>query len=99
MVPSQQGRDCLAMLKDSFAIVYIAWMDACQVPGWKNKDEIIECENEGLFAVESVGWLVAENDEFYMLAMSTSHTKAGDLMKIPKCWVTEVSVLSDDSGM
>lgn len=84
------------MIKDSFAAVWIEWNDACASTGWHSRGRIEAVINGGLMHVKSLGWLIAETDDFYTLALSVSEDLAGELLNIPKAWVTEFRQLTDE---
>ncbi len=67
-------------------IVRIHWKDACSVQGWHFKHEI---EEQGLSLVESVGWLVGEDDSCVKLAISVSDGVAGNMTIIPKSGIVD----------
>lgn len=67
-------------------IVRIHWKDACSVQGWHFQHEI---EEQGLSLVESVGWLVGEDDSCVKLAISVSDGVAGNMTIIPKSGIVD----------
>lgn len=84
------------MIKDSFAAVWIEWSDACASSGWHSLGRIDAAVKAGLMRVKTLGWLVAETDDFYTVALSVSDDLAGELLNIPKAWVTEFRTLTDE---
>ena len=81
-------------MKDTFVAVWIEWNDACGSPGWHSRGRVQAVINSGLMHVKSLGWLIAENDDFYTIALSVSEDLAGELLNIPKSWVTDFRILS-----
>lgn len=86
------------MIKGTFAAVWVEWNDACASTGWHSRGRIQAMIDGGLMHVKSLGWLIAETDDFYTLALSVSEDLAGELVNIPKAWVTDFRVLSDEVG-
>lgn len=66
------------------------WKDHSAVTGdWLNKTEIETFCKAPALLVRSVGYLVFENDEYIVLAMSATEHKVDSLLKILKCCVVE----------
>ncbi len=67
----------------------VTWSDTTHIPGWHNEDEI---EKEPM-KMETAGWLVSDNDESVVMAMTVGKFKIGDYLIIPKLCVISVNVI------
>ncbi len=66
----------------------IDWRDAAAKQGWQWIPDI----NAVHYDVYSVGWLMSETKDYYVLAQSlTAAYQAGECLQIPKKWVTKVT--------
>lgn len=66
-------------------IVRVHWLDHNSTNGWKSFSQV---EIRG-YRVESVGWLMGENDEALLLATSIGEGKAADFLCILKACITD----------
>ncbi len=70
--------------------VQITWIDTVARPGWHNLREISEFGlDTSPYYVQSLGWLVHEDDDNVLLAMSASVYKAAELLRIPKTHIVQ----------
>lgn len=70
-------------------------MDAANSHGWRDLDNL---SNDLGVLVRSVGWLVMETREFYVLAQSlTSVNTCAERMEIPKRWIKSIKKLHGHS--
>jgi len=70
----------------------VKWKDATMEGGWHDK------EHSRLLSgatVHTVGFLVAEDDDWIKLAQSTSENEDGNLTEIPKAWIESTETLGD----
>ena len=70
-----------------YPLYEITWRDASCSNGWKPFDKITDhdlCHYE----VKTVGYLVRENKDYYLLAQSMSnHDNVDNRFQIPKKWI------------
>ena len=71
---------------DEIKIVRIKWNDTTHYQGWHKPDEL---DNMSPLIIESVGWLIRENETAIFLAMSHGEYRIGDILIIPKKMVLE----------
>jgi hypothetical protein len=78
-------------LPEKFEIVRIHWTDTVCQEGWNNYQEVeqfVDAPTDG--HMESVGWLIDEDEERIVIAMSHGNYQLGELLKIPRASITEV---------
>jgi hypothetical protein len=71
------------------SLVKITWLDATDIDtGWHT---LLEIKEKTLVAVESVGWLLEENDQKLVLVgcLDRYDENAGRGIIIPKPWITK----------
>jgi hypothetical protein len=76
-------------------MVLVQWKDATMEGGWHDKEYA-----QTITGAEAVtlGFLIAENEQWLKLAQSTSENEDGNLTEIPKVWVTAIETLKVDDG-
>ena len=79
-----------------YKVARVHWKDACQLAGYHGADALAALPAEPLPVMQSVGWLVYENDEYLALAQTVSAFKAGDILKIPRAVIVELWVDGKD---
>jgi hypothetical protein len=72
--------------------VLVRWQDATMEGGWHDKEYASHIS--GAQAV-SVGFLIAEDGDWLKLAQTTSHNEDGNLLEIPKRWITSFEELGE----
>jgi hypothetical protein len=72
--------------------VLVKWLDATMEGGWHEREYAAHIS--GASAV-SVGFVIAEDDDWLKLAQTTSHNEDGNLLEIPKRWITSVDELGE----
>ena len=87
-------------LNDDPKMVMVEWEDCESAEGWQVNDVLLEYLDKPLKFVQSVGWLLADDDKYTVLAQSIDREHesgflAGDCLKIPKGMVKSMMVLSD----
>ena len=71
-------------------IVYLRWLDSALVPEWTYAPN----EETGLSEIETVGYLILEDEEHVEVAQSSSDSgKYSAIMAIPKSVILERRVL------
>ena len=68
----------------------ITWLDTAHYPGWYGSRDEIPKRPIGM---ESVGWMICQDDDVVVLAMTYSEFKMGDLLVIPKRCVKSIEIL------
>lgn len=77
----------------NYDMVHIVWTDSC-APGWGWND-LIDLEMSE-YLIDSVGFLIEEDDDSLMLAMSFAQEDPNKLnapFVIPKCCIKERNIL------
>jgi hypothetical protein len=69
-----------------YKVVKIEWTDAFSEDGWKDIKRLPE--NKADAKVNTLGWLVNEDDDFYYIANSVSAQQAACCMVVPKSMVS-----------
>ena len=78
------------MAKSKHQLYEISWRDASSASGWKKLAAITD-EDLCHYEVKTVGYLVRENKDYYLLAQSMSNYQNVDnRFQIPKKWITKV---------
>ena len=72
--------------------VLVKWVDATMEGGWHDKEYASEIT--GAIA-HSVGFLVAQNEQWVKLSQTTSSNEEGNLVEIPKRWITSFQELGE----
>ena len=71
-------------------IVYFEWIDASSRDDWLTKDDLEEWLNDDCHRINSVGFLLSENKDHYLIVQNSNkfdlHSMA---MKIPKKMVVK----------
>ena len=76
------------MKKTTYNLYKIDWIDACSNSSWVSIDLMNEPEHHH---VSSIGWLVKENKDYYVLAQNlSSNGNCADRIQIPKKWIRKV---------
>ena len=78
--------------RDEYYELYrIDWTDAASNGGWEDLKET----KIKHYKVHSIGWLVHNDADYYVLAQSiTSHHTSNDRIQIPKAWVNKVTKIT-----
>jgi len=77
------------MIESAWPLIYIQWVDAYDLPGsWHSLSDIDDLI-EGDWAVEQVGWLYEETDNYIVIInmVSENSDSFSHATKIPKPWV------------
>jgi len=83
-------------LENPMAIHYVKWADAQFFKdGWLNHDGLVKEAMNGLCIIETVGYLVYQNDEYVCLAMSIGRFSADALLKIPRACIKTMLELDE----
>jgi hypothetical protein len=80
-------------------LVAIQWLDASQHEGYFNADQLGELADNGPLECVSVGYLVSDTDDCYILAQTRNLFRWGDLVRIPKVSVTAFALLSPPDNL
>ena len=65
-------------------ILEVTWRDSCScIKAWSTREEAMEWAEEGVIA-QTVGFFVAENENWLTLAASYHENQYGGLWNIPK---------------
>ena len=72
-------------------VYYVKWCDATSLEqAWLTVDEAIEWADNEKWEVESVGWILEENNKYILLCSKVGGDgQVGQLFKIPKTWILE----------
>ena len=73
--------------KAPYKIAKITWLDSSEMPGWVDKDVIRPIVE----TVNSVGFVVSENDDFICISNGISKYQVNSPMTIPKFAIKEIS--------
>lgn len=86
-----------------FDIVHVRWDDSMSDDGaWKSVNDVLEWDEELQSTVESAGFLLYEDDNYIVIALSQvcltedagfNETKVHGCLRIPKCSIKESAVL------
>lgn len=74
-----------------FPIVWIEWHDATSPTGWQTMAEAQALAPEHVI---TVGFLISQNKDKVTIAASLSGNECGEIIVIPKSWVTQMRRLS-----
>lgn len=77
-------------------IVYVQWEDAYLKEGWHNNAEVEDILNDPVWLVESVGWLI-DQDENRIIICGSANDKLGscsEILKIPARAIIDLIILS-----
>ena len=77
-------------------LVYLRWRDTYSYGGWQSEKEIEEIIKSPDWIVESVGWLIFQNDDRIIICQSTSNYKSNsEILKIPAAAIIDIQFLVD----
>jgi len=79
--------------KEIYKPVCVTWLDSTAQGGWHDGHEIEEFSKIEPLRIQSLGWVVSEEDNWIVLAMSVCESRAGELLKIPQSVVESVKCL------
>jgi hypothetical protein len=74
-------------------MVHVQWVDSMRTGGWRSRNEAVEDFERDDLACESVGFLLAENDERVMICRDRSARLVDDTMIIPRVAIRSVKEL------
>lgn len=79
-------------------MVMVEWEDSEMTEGWKTKPELLEYLDAPISVIQSVGWLLLDDENYAVIAQSIDREHpsgflAGDCIKIPKALVKKVAKL------
>ena len=78
-------------------LVLVEWVDSNGGGGWDEPKTVLRNAEENTLGCETVGWLLAENDRYLLVASSrttSSDKQVRDAMQIPRCAVLRVRTLT-----
>ena len=84
--------------KDKQKLVYIRWQDAHTLGGWQTEEEITEAVNHSIFIIESIGWIIYEDEKEIHIASKRGlwnqydSNQYGSYTRIPKAWIMQMEV-------
>lgn len=87
------------MTKTTDRIVAIQWHDASQLTGYHGIDGVMDALQGKGAIMASVGYLIAESDDYYILAQTRSLYKWGDLLRVPKACVMDINRLAPPDNL
>lgn len=85
-------------MEDVFRECRVKWCDTSFYQGWQSQLELEDLLAKPPIEMESVGWLIHQDERFVMLAVSVSRRTVGDVLKIPRSAVIEMHVFNSDKG-
>lgn len=81
-------------MKKSYSLYRIDWVDAASNSSWTPLENYAKPND---FNVHTVGWLIYEDKNYYVLAQNMSSAgNCADRMQIPKKWVKRVRKLTNN---
>lgn len=81
------------MLPD-LPVVLVQWVDACSVDPWQQWDDL----EVGVLACRTLGWLVADEDDFIAVAGSINQNQACGIMSIPRECIKSITRIKVDEA-
>ena len=79
---------------DTDVVMAVHWHDASQHSGYYNAEQAAELTEGKGGTMVSIGYVVAHNDDYMLLAQTRNLYKWGDILRIPKDCVIDLTVLS-----
>ena len=76
-------------MPSEFKPVLILWRDACVHPGWHNLEDLEDMFKSENHAMETIGYLVGENDESVFIANAVGKVRVSDVLQIAKNMITD----------
>jgi len=70
----------------------ILWRDSYEKRGWWDKEPFLERmkeEDDDLFLIRTVGWIIFEGNNLTVVAASESFSQFSDINVIPNCCIAE----------
>lgn len=84
-----EGRDILL----GRPLVIVVWKDAESINEWTSIDDFKRWIDEEPEVVNSVGWLVRNDDAWVIIVATVGDDEVGEAMKIPKRWVQDIRTI------
>lgn len=83
------------MTNERYAIVRLRWHDAVTSaePGWTTKEDAFSTAETSPPIMNSVGYVMFENDEWIAITDSVGGDEFGQITKIPKTMIIEKYIL------
>lgn len=86
--------------RETYKPMLVTWLDSTAQEGWHSGHEIEEFSESEPLRIQSLGWLIGEEDLWIVLAMSVCaprcvgcESKAGELLKIPRSVIESIKRL------
>jgi hypothetical protein len=80
----------------SWQLVAVSWVDAqVELERWHYEDALAVVASARLPEVKSIGHLVYVGEHHITLAMTARPDGAGELLKIPRGWITRIRELGE----
>lgn len=85
---------------DIYRVVRVHWNDTATYSGWTSLDEIKAIVEDKPVMIETVGWLIHQDEDQILVASSVSKFKASEIIRIPSScivdmWVDRSNALGD----
>jgi len=82
------------------SIIHLSWVDAQTIGGaeWMDKNDAKKFGKSKLPIMNTVGFLIHEDDTQYVLASTVGPVETSQIHKIPKCMVTSKKKLDVQDG-
>ena len=75
-----------------YPLIRIDWTDATTCPAWREVADVLKWEHGT--KIHSIGWLLRETKDFYVIGQSLSANEKTDaVLEIPKRWATKKTVI------
>ena len=71
-------------MNNDYKLVQVHWTDAGHKQGWMNAAEVADYLERGSFTAVTVGYEVAENEDFLAIAQGVSGILFLNVVRIPK---------------
>ena len=70
----------------------VHWTDTHSYPGWHKQHQLEALYTELAPVMQSMGWLVHEDDKHVVLAQTVGEFAMADLLKIPRSLIVEMFI-------
>lgn len=81
---------------NTYRVARVHWRDTYVTSGWHKAHELTAIYSEPAPVMQSIGWLVHEDNTCVVLAQSVGVFAAADLLKIPRPLIVEMFVQKDE---
>jgi hypothetical protein len=78
-------------------LVLVEWIDPWAIEGWEDTESALAQIDEHVDSVSTVGWVVAETEDYLAIASSITsavHPQLGNILRLPRRVINNITELT-----